>query len=140
MEVSQATHPDSGSAQVPLTELAPVAKLGIARFLACLPNIDLPPIARVLLYGSHARGDFHDESDIDLAVVLTGDPSRSEVRIELVHKIGDICYQALLETGADLSAMVMWEWELDNPDETASPGYYLSVRNDGIDVTAWPQK
>ena len=49
-------------------------------FIDRLRHADLPPVQRVLLYGSRARGDHGDDSDIDTAVVF---PRRTTEKIPL---------------------------------------------------------
>ena len=51
------------AAPQPVQTIDPRVHRGIAAFLEWLPTIDLPPVSRIILYGSHARGDFHEESD-----------------------------------------------------------------------------
>ncbi|MCY3640766.1 MAG: nucleotidyltransferase domain-containing protein [Gammaproteobacteria bacterium] len=43
-------------------------------FVDRLGDEDLPPISPVLLYGSQARGDHHQDSAIDVAVVFHDPP------------------------------------------------------------------
>ena len=42
----------------------------IPQFKQAMSEIYGPRLERVVLYGSYARGDFHDESDLDFMVVL----------------------------------------------------------------------
>ena len=107
----------------------------IGVFLRRLERSDLPPVARVLLYGSHARDEAHAESDIDLAVVLAGEaPPRSE-RSELRWKLSYLRSDAILETLQPLSAVLLWESMLDETHKTPSRGFYHNVLTDGVDVT-----
>ena len=116
-------------------DLKPDIRDAVGVFLTHLERSDLPPVARVLLYGSHARGEAHAESDIDLAVVLAGDaPPRSE-RSELRWKLSYLRADAIQETLQPLSAVLLWESMLDEPDKTPSRGFYHNVLTDGVDVT-----
>lgn len=48
-------------------------------------------IQGIYLYGSYARGDFDEESDIDFAAVVEGEkPQWNEKRSNLVSKTGEI--------------------------------------------------
>jgi predicted nucleotidyltransferase len=43
----------------------------------------------LILFGSHARGDFHEESDIDFAVVLKNPSTTSTSEIMKVSDVGN---------------------------------------------------
>ena len=57
-------------------------------------------IESVKLFGSKARGDFHEESDIDLMVVLKGADENEK------DKITDAAYDLLLKYEVDISPRV----------------------------------
>lgn len=57
----------------------------------------------VVLYGSRARGDAHDESDLDLMVVLEDPVDRWKER----RRIGDILWDHSLDSNILVSAMVV---------------------------------
>lgn len=61
----------------------------------------------VILFGSHARGQAHEESDIDVAVIV------SDLDFSLHRHIIDVATDLGLEAGADLSPTVVdaatWE-------------------------------
>ena len=108
------------------------AKRAIDVFLTLLEQSDLPPVAKVLLYGSHARGEQHADSDIDIAVVLRGDaPPRSERRV-LRRKLSYLRSDAMLESLQPLSAMLLWESMLNEPDKALSSAFYHNVLTDGV--------
>ena len=111
------------------------AKRAIDVFLTLLEQSDLPPVAKVLLYGSHARGEQHADSDIDIAVVLRGDaPPRSERRV-LRRKLSYLRSDAMLESLQPLSAMLLWESMLNEPDKALSSAFYHNVLTDGVVLT-----
>jgi uncharacterized protein len=56
-------------------------------------------LARVVLYGSYARGDAHADSDVDLLVVLRGEV---EPYVE-IKRTGLLALDLLLDYGADVS-------------------------------------
>ena len=106
-------------------DLKPDIRDAIGVFLTHLERSDLPPVARVLLYGSHARGEAHAESDIDLAVVLAGDaPPRSERQRICARNCHTCSADAILESLQPLSAVLLWESMLDEPHKTPSRGFY----------------
>lgn len=103
-------------------------------FLSYIERSDLPPVAKVLLYGSHARGKAHTERDIDLAVVLAGyAPPRSERQV-FRKKLSCLSADAILETLQPLSAVLLWEPMLDDPDSYASSAFYNNLLTHGPDV------
>lgn len=59
----------------------------IAASLACLRG-RLPPGSRVIVFGSHARGDAHGESDLDLLVVEPDVRNRFDEMARLASLLG----------------------------------------------------
>ena len=115
--------------------LDPAIQAAVRVFLSLLAQSDLPPVAKVLLYGSHARGDQHADSDIDIAVVLRGDaPPRSERRV-LRRKLSSLRSDAILESLQPLSAVLLWESMLNEPDKAVSSDFYNNVQADGIEIS-----
>ena len=57
----------------------------------CYKKIYGDAIRGIYLYGSYARGDYDEESDIDFAAIVEGEkPQWSEKRYALVHEAGEI--------------------------------------------------
>lgn len=50
--------------------MLPIVRQIAVEFKAELQKLYGDNLAELILYGSHARGDYHEESDIDFAVVL----------------------------------------------------------------------
>jgi hypothetical protein len=59
------------------------------------------PAVDAVLFGSRARGDFHAESDADIAVVL---PGVLASRSAAAGVMADMAFDVLLETGVLISA------------------------------------
>lgn len=51
-------------------------------------------VAKMVLFGSRARGDVHEESDWDIAVFLAGEPSSDDL-----NRLADLGTDLLYETG-----------------------------------------
>jgi predicted nucleotidyltransferase len=45
---------------------------------------------KIILFGSHARGDFHKNSDLDLLVILPRVDNRFDEMVRLRHALSDI--------------------------------------------------
>lgn len=67
------------------------------------------PTASVILYGSYARGDYREDSDIDILVLIDTDKPSSDDRKRIHYPLYDI----ELETGIIISPMVLSKknWE-----------------------------
>lgn len=57
--------------------------LTIARRFAAIVKKNYAP-KRIMLFGSYTRGNFHDESDFDIAVVLTEYDDSFDMRLDLM--------------------------------------------------------
>ena len=111
----------------------PATAKAVDIFLARLPITQLPPIKRALLYGSRARGDFHEESDVDLAIVLPGARPATKSLLDLHFLLADAEWNALDETELRVSAWPVWEDDLANPERTPNPDFFQNMTQEGIE-------
>ncbi len=78
----------------------------------------------IILYGSAARGEAKEDSDLDVAVIFDGDA------IEAWRKISAIAFDVMLETGRYISVQILTPKDLKrlhNP-------YIRNVIREGIKV------
>lgn len=110
------------------------AALAVNDFVDRLRDADLPSISRVLLYGSQARGDHHEDSDIDIAVVFHGPPPSRYPR-HLLHRLADLAYDVHFFRDFDvyLSPRPVFEGQLRDTSSTKNPEFYRSILQDGIE-------
>jgi predicted nucleotidyltransferase len=78
----------------------------------------------VILYGSAARGQLDEESDIDLLVVLP------RLDWELQKEIIDVCFEAGLECGRVFSVICYTTQEIEDSPLRSSP-LVLAARREG---------
>jgi predicted nucleotidyltransferase len=79
-------------------------------------------VAKVVLFGSRARGDAKAESDWDIAVFLVEQPTVAER-----DAISDIAFDLMMETGAGIQPLA-----LSISNETTDFRFYRNLRRDGI--------
>jgi antitoxin ChpS len=84
---------------------------------------------QLILFGSRARGDYHDESDADVAVILSGQPGDF---LETKLSMADLAFDALLETGVLIQALPVWESEWANPKDYSNPELLENIALEGI--------
>ncbi len=84
-------------------------------------------IEKVILFGSYARGDAGEESDIDLLVITGGE------RFEMQKNLSGVAIDILLETGVYISAKAVSieEYSLMKKIKT---GFYQNIAREGITV------
>ena len=90
-------------------------------------SIDSDGISKIILFGSVARGDDNEDSDIDILIVLSKDDS------DLKSKIRHVVVDFILETGEVISPHIMSE---DHFNKTKDFTFLQNVLSEGI-VIIW---
>ena len=79
-------------------------------------------VTKVILFGSRARGEATPESDWDIAVFLSSQPTPVER-----DSVSDIAFDLMMETGASIQPIA-----LSVASETNDFRFYRNLRRDGI--------
>lgn len=81
------------------------------------------------LFGSEARQLAHTDSDVDIALLLSGDPgSRTDIAVEMAG----IAFDVMLETGVLVDPLPLWEDEWKHPEHFNNPRLLANIQRDGI--------
>jgi predicted nucleotidyltransferase len=84
------------------------------------------PDASIILYGSQARNQATEYSDIDIIVLL-----ERQISVKQKTEVHDIIYDIGLEYDVVISAFIRSRQNWQSPISQASP-LYKSVQNEGI--------
>lgn len=84
---------------------------------------------QLILFGSRARGDYHPESDADVAVILRGQP---EDFVDVKLAMAGLAFDVLLDTGVLIQALPIWESEWANPNGYSNPALLQNIAREGI--------
>ena len=84
---------------------------------------------KVILYGSYARGDYNENSDIDVMILVD---MQDEIINRYINQVSDCAFDYFMNYGVDISPIVKNEehfnvWVNDLP-------YYNNVRNEGVKI------
>ena len=114
-----------------LYRLTKEQKAAIFAYLRLLREKYRDKIEQVVLFGSVARGEFDEESDVDIMIVLKNGSRRLRDEISMAS------FDLILRNNVILSPMVMdrktYEWHKKYRDPL-----YNSIKRDGIDL--WKTK
>lgn len=106
-------------------ELPRNARVALEEFARLLAQVRLPPLSRFILFGSYARGDYREDSDLDVAVVFEGAPPSPGPRLTETNELLVDPADAVLEAESmPLSPSAVWETEL----------------GDGTSLPEWPRQ
>lgn len=97
----------------------------LSQFRAAVAQLYGDRVARVVLYGSRARGDARQDSDYDVALFLKSMPDRAEE----IHRLADLRVKFLDETGFffDAKPFPIAAYSDRNP-------IMHEIRRDGLDI------
>lgn len=84
------------------------------------------PSATIILYGSYARGDYNEQSDIDLLILVDKDDLTPQDKRNLKYPLYDI----EIETGKIISPLVLSRSDWENRHRITP--FYENVTNEGI--------
>ena len=88
-------------------------------------------LSKVIVYGSYARGDYHENSDVDVMVLVK--LADSEIQ-KIVPIIYDMAYDIDLEKGIHISVVVKNEEQFEYWVDTLP--FYKNVSKEGIEINA----
>jgi predicted nucleotidyltransferase len=87
------------------------------------------PMQQAILFGSRARGDAHEESDADVAIILKGQVGHF---VHTKMAMDDIAYDILLDTGIRVQPLPVWESEWRQPEQYSNPSLLSNIEREGI--------
>jgi predicted nucleotidyltransferase len=97
------------------------------RFLALLANrYDL---AAAIVFGSRARGTHRPDSDVDIALLLSGAPERL---LPAKLEMADAAFDVMLETGILISPLPIWLDEWNHPENYSNPALLRNISREGV--------
>ena len=87
-------------------------------------------LAKVIVYGSYARGDYRDNSDVDIMILV----KMSDEEIKAVkNDIYDLAFDVEMSTGIELSPIIKNEKQYEYWVDTLP--FYRNVRNEGLVIS-----
>ena len=91
---------------------------------AGLQGIYGPRLRQVILFGSYARGEAEEGSDIDVAIVLDEIKSVAEER----QRTGDLTYELSLANDTVIQTLFLREQDMADPWQPT----YANIRREGV--------
>jgi uncharacterized protein len=86
-------------------------------------------IKEAWLYGSRARGDAREDSDVDLALVIEGDDRPAS---SIGAEMGGDTYDVMVETGQFVIPLPIAIEKWLDPEKHSNPYLLANVRREGI--------
>ena len=81
----------------------------------------------VILYGSYARGTYHDNSDVDIMILVN--MTEGEIRL-IKNSIYDLAFEIEMNTGIDIAPIIKEKQQYEYWVDTLP--FYKNIRDEGI--------
>ena len=86
---------------------------------------------KIIVYGSYARGDYRDNSDVDVMILVK--LTESEIK-KIAPNIYDMAYDIELEQGIHISVVIKNEKQFEYWVDTLP--FYRNVSEEGVEINA----
>jgi len=88
-------------------------------------------LSKVIVYGSYARGDYNENSDVDVMILTK--LNESEIK-KIASDIYDMAYDIELEEGLHISVAIKNEEQFEYWVDTLP--FYRNVSKEGVEINA----
>lgn len=88
-------------------------------------------LSRVIVYGSYARGDYTENSDVDIMILVRIPES---ILRKYTEQVSDCAFEYLMKYGIDISPVLKNEDHFNYWVENLP--YYRNIRDEGVIVNA----
>lgn len=87
-------------------------------------------LSKIIVYGSYARGDYQESSDVDVMVLV--DLEETEIK-KLENKVYDIAFEIEMNMGIDISPIIKSEKQYEYWADVLP--FYRNVREEGVIIS-----
>ena len=88
-------------------------------------------LKRIVIYGSYARGDYTDTSDVDVMILVS--VPEEQIR-EYKDQVSDCAFDSFMKYGVDISPVIKNEAHFNEWSDNLP--YYRNVRDEGVVINA----
>lgn len=89
-------------------------------------------LSKVIVYGSYARGNYRENSDLDMMILV--DLSEEEIK-KIENDVYDIAFEIEMNTGIDIYPIIKSEAQYEYWVDVLP--YYRNVREEGVVVSGF---
>lgn len=104
----------------------PKTARAVRMFLDRVPN-DVR-YEKALLFGSRARGDYREDSDADVALIVDG----SGHDWDLLYQLGGISFDVFADTGIRVQPVIIPLREWRDPEAAMRPSFVRNISKEGV--------
>ncbi len=113
-----------------VSEKMPVTVRDIIReFARDMRNLFGNSLSRVVVYGSYARGDYTENSDVDVMILVKVDEPKIS---QYIDQVADCAFDYFMKYSVDISPVIKNEKHFEEWVD-AMP-YYQNVRDEGVEI------